>query len=436
MQTAGPGDVGKNIVIAAVTNLIPPLAAFATAPILARELGVVARGEVGAATAPLLLLVVIAGLGLPTALTVMVVKRPAIARLALLHASGLTALSGVIGMVTIYFLAQPLSGDDSDLARLIVTASFALVPTLIVALLRASASGQHLWSLVNREKIITAVVRLLSISVLALTGHLTVETAIASIALSPITGVLAYSRVHHHVPRENPETSHLQMSSSLLSFGSRVWIGSLSGILLSRLDQLLITPLAGVAALGLYITAVSVSEIALVVNNAVRDVMLSSDAATHDTKRLTAAARASFLVALVIAGSVCLSMWWWFPMLFGEEFRPAIPVAILLVLGGALGTPGSLAGAGLSARGRPGLRSMSLVVAVFVNVILVMALVPQFGAIGAALATLVGTLVSSALTAIFFCRFSRTPLRDLYFIRSSDFSLLFRTARRMFKIGN
>ncbi len=206
----------------------------------------------------------------------------------------------------------------------------------------------------------------------------------------------------------------------MFNFGLRVWVGSLSGTILNRLDQTLMTTLADSYQLGLYAIGVIVAQIPLVINSAVRDVTYSADAADDINERLGLSARISSSACAVVGLVTGLTMIWWLPLLFGPEFRPAIKITAVLIVAVVLGTPGSIAGAGLAARGRPGLRSSSLVVASIVNVVLIFALVPSFGAMGAAFATLVANLLSSNGNIVLLWRvFGVNPL-DVYGLRRND----------------
>jgi O-antigen/teichoic acid export membrane protein len=217
----------------------------------------------------------------------------------------------------------------------------------------------------------------------------------------------------------------------LLNYGVRIWVGSLSGILLSRLDQVLMTPFAGTYQLGLYVVAVSVSELPLIINQAVRDVTFVTDAADSVDARLSSSARISTFLCATAALFLGVTMLWWIPFLFGDGFRPSIPVAAVLLAAVVLGTPGSIAGSGLSARGRPGLRSISLLVACLVNIAMLILLAPTLGAMGAALATLVGNVLSSNLNLVFLYRtFGINPLQ-FYGLRRHDFTTLARFIKRM-----
>ncbi|MBD8104054.1 oligosaccharide flippase family protein [Plantibacter sp. CFBP 8775] len=391
--TMAEGGGSRNIAIAAVGNLGAPIAAFVSAPILAQVLGVDARGEVAAITAPVLLAASAITFGLPEAITFFVARGAG--RHRALVGRGLLLLlgCGALGWAALAVLGEFLfSGPNASIAFLI---SFAIVPMLLLGGLRGYAAGRSAWSLVALERAIGAVVRLALVAGLAVANSLTVFTASVSIAVSAFVGAIAYlmllRRPHGAVLTSGDE---LRGGRDLLGYGSRIWIGSLAGVFLSRLDQTLMIPLSSAYELGLYAVAVSVSEVTLVFNSAVRDVIFSQESARADLRRLALAARVSTALTVLMAGLVGLASWLFLPALFGAEFDAASGVVLVLLLGIVLGNPGSVAGAGLSARGRPELRSYSLIIACIANVALVIALVPVFGAIGAAVATVAGNVIA------------------------------------------
>ena len=434
IQISKPGDVGRNMALSAVTNLLAPIAVFATAPILARVLGVDGRGEVGAATAPLLLMTALATVGLPDAVTVFVARNPRMSRLITANAAALLCISGLLSTGLAMLLAPIISGGSPGVRELTAAAALAITPTLLVGALRGAAAGQHAWGLVNAEKLAAASLRLIATAALAFYGHLDVQSATLIVVLSPIIGGAVYFRLR--TGRGSDQVPRLRLSGQLIGFGSRLWIGSLAGVLLSRLDQVLITPLAGIRELGYYVIAVSVAEAALLANNAVRDVTLSADSASSDDRRLGASARVSFLVSLVFGGALVSSLWWWFPLLFGDEFAPAMAVTAILICAAVFGVPGSVAGAGLVARGRPGLRSSALAFAAVVNVILLLLLTPSLGALGAAFCTLAGNLIAANLNVLLLWRLFGVNPGLLYLIRWSDIHSLWAVLRRLSRRNN
>lgn len=430
------GGFARGMLTTAVGNFIPPVAAFVTAPILAHSLGVTGRGEVSAAQAPLLLFAALFTLGLPEAATYLIARSPRVLGAFVGRAVLLLLAAGVLGTVVTVALSDLLSGGDPVVGTLIRISALAIGPTLIVTVLRGAAIGLHAWGLVAAERSIASLGRLVIIAVLAMTGQLTVLTAVYVNAWFILLGGLVYVALASRRARLRldpgfaTEREHVS-AGSMLQYGMGVWFGSLAGVLLARVDQLLMVPLSGAYELGLYAVAVVVAEIPLLLNNTVREVMFASDAKGRDDGRLTYAARMSGLICLLVAVAIGATMWWWLPLLFGADFTPALTVTLILLVAVVVGPPGSVAGAGLAARGLPSLRSWSLLVALVVNVVLVLALVPVLGATGAAVATLIGNVLSSNLNIYFIKRRFQVPVLDFYLVRPSDLRDFVRAVRRL-----
>ncbi|TFD06024.1 teichoic acid transporter [Cryobacterium sp. TMT1-66-1] len=429
-RRAAPNSVSRNMTIALIGNAFPPLVALFSGPILAQALGVDGRGAVAAATAPLALVVTVATFGVPEAVTWAIARNPTLARNASNRGMLILVVAGLLAMGAVALSATWLSGGDPTVQQLILVACLAIVPNLLVGVFRGVASATQSWRLVALERIITSSLRLAVLIPFWITGTLTPLVATIAVAAMPVTGLFVYiGRMRSLDPRAF-DVPREARTAGLLSYGLRIWVGSLSGILLSRLDQVLMTPFAGTYQLGLYVVAVSVSELPLIINQAVRDVTFVTDAADSVDARLASSARISTMLCAGAALFLGVSMLWWLPFLFGEDFRPALPVAGVLLAAVVLGTPGSIGGSGLSARGRPGLRSMSLLIACLVNIGMLIVLAPMLGAMGAALATLAGNLISSNLNLAFMYRkFGINPLQ-FYGVRRTDFVTLLEYAKR------
>jgi len=224
------------------------------------------------------------------------------------------------------------------------------------------------------------------------------------------------------------------------SYSARIWIGSLTGILLSRLDQLLMTWTTSAAELGYYTAAVNVGDAAIIVSSTVASLLLTSDARSRDNHLLAKTSRlaSAFTLALAVV-SGCTAVWW-VPRLFGHAFGAAVPAVLWLLSASVLGVAGSIAGACLSARGRPGLRSASLLIALIVNGALVVGLTPTYGAAGAAVATVGGTLVAAGLNLVCTQRIHQIPVLSMVLPRPvetlaaawQEFSLVLRKIKAPF----
>lgn len=382
----------RSVVRSAVGNVAGPIAGVASAPILAQAVGVDGRGGVAAITAPVLLVAVVAAFGVPDATTYFVARsiaplRGIRRRSVLLAASAAVVASG--GVV----IGAPALLDDPGAADLLaVLAACTIAPAAVVGVLRAHAAGQERWGLVAIERTAAPVLRLLAFALLHTFGRLDVASAAVVIVLTPLVAGLVY------FPRRYGDSqgpaSRPPAHRALLGYGARAWVGTLAGAVVMRLDQVLMVPLASAEQLGLYAVAVTVSELPLVVTSAIREVLLTADARRQDDQALARAGRIATVVSALAAAALCGSAGWWLPVLFGAGFGDALLPTVILAGAVVLGVPGSVAGAALSARGLPQLRSLALCVAALVGTAVLFALVPHWGAVGGASATLVCNLIA------------------------------------------
>lgn len=417
----------SGITILAVGNLLPAIASVASGPILAQALDLEGRGYVAAALAPFTLLTSLLTFGVPEATTYSVARDPRLARRIAARSGMLLGLSGLLATATVWLSADFLSGGISAIGSLMMIAACALVPSLMVGALRGVAAGLGRWRYIALEKALSSVVKLAVLVPLWLTGNLTPLAATIVLAALPLLGGIPYLIVLARQPVTGRSSD--VTTAGLLRYGIKVWAGSLAGILLMRLDQSLITPLSDASQAGLYAVAVAIGEIPLMVSAAVRDVAFVSEASDSNDDRLMKSARITTFVCGGIALGIGLTMYWWLPTLFGSDFAAAVPVTAVLLCAVVSGIPGSLAGSGLSGRGRPGLRSWSLIVACVVNVLAIILLIPALGALGAALGTLVGNVVAAGLNLFFARRVLGLRVTGFLGVRRQDLVLVGRSVR-------
>lgn len=404
-----PGGFLRDVLRTVVGNLASPIIGIATSPILAHSLGVDGRGAFAAATTPTLLLTLAATLGLPEAATYFVASRQLAPRAALWRVVLMSVAIGALTAVLVWACAPLISTGDPGVTRLLRLGALTLPAVLAVGAIRGVAAGLNLWRLVNAEKLLTNGSRLIACLLFFALHMLTLPVAVAIYLGCPVLGGLTYFGLSGHLAtRQAPLTTWSDRrgkNAVLLAYGTKTWLGALTGVVLSRVDQLLMAPLAGARELGFYAAAVAVGEIPYVVSGATRDVMLAADAADPDDDRAQRASRAT----VVVTGAVCLVLAALSPILvriaFGSEFGPATPMLLVLLLAAFLYTPGSSAGAVLMARGRPGARSMAVAAACVANLAVLPFLISHTGGIGASLASVIGYSGMSVLAVAFTCKY-------------------------------
>lgn len=419
----------RQIAIVTAGNLSSPVVALATAPLLAHGLGAVGRGEVAAATAPLMLCVAGLTLGLPEAITYFTAKISKLRAGSFVRALALATIAGALGTLGIFFLAPLLADHDNELTALIRLAAVALVPALITGCFRGLARGYHRWSFVVGEQLVSAAVKLVAIAGMFMGGTLTPLTASLVLSVSTFVGLVPYLFI---IGSLNSDASRVG-SRDFLKFGVAVWPGAVAGVLLSKIDQTLILPLSTAAALGVYAIAVSLSDVARVFNSAVRDVIFARESAANNDVGLATASRLSTLITSALAIAVTIGTYFLAVPMFGEEFSGAPLLVGILLLGIVLGNPGSVVAAGLAARGKAMLRSLAICAGLVINIVLIYVLVPPMGAVGAAVAAAVANAITGVLVLLFARKASTLKLPDVLVYKQGDVALLVDAIKKLIR---
>jgi O-antigen/teichoic acid export membrane protein len=192
----------------------------------------------------------------------------------------------------------------------------------------------------------------------------------------------------------------LALAREISLYGLRGQVGGVLLLLNLRFDFALLDAIAGTAVLGVYSVASKYAELLRLPGLAVSYVLYprftrqGSDVAAARTRALMP--RATWLT--VLAGlPLALAAWPLLPALYGQEFRPAVVPAWILIGGLAGEGVAGLVTAYLYACRRPGLNSAAMGAGVITTVALDLALIPRFGAIGAAVASTAAYLLTSGV---------------------------------------
>ena len=440
--TAGTGaPLGKAVVLMTLSSFLVPAAGVLTQPILARALGVTGRGELAAAMAPHLLAVAAATLGLPEALTYYLAKYPAVTRRALLWAIPLCAGLGVVCLLVTLVTLPFLSKNDPRLAELILVAVSLTLPPLVMGVLQGAATGRQMWSSLALDRLINVTLRVIFFVLLLVLGKLTVLAAVLVNTLVPIASAVVYWRLLLPPPPDPAERPLPGRTARLLvSYGNRVWLGSIASMLLSRLDQVLMVPLSSVEDVGLYSVANTIRDLPLIVALAIAGALFGVNSKERDPKRLVLTSRLTLLVNG--AGCVLLgaTLPWWIGPLFGAEFTGALVPTLMMLVSAVIFMPGLMAATSIQAWGRPGLRSLGLALTLVVNVGVFVVLVPRMGVIGACWANIITNAVLSGYMITTASRLLGVAVRDFVIVRPADIAQAWgetvRFASRLRRRGN
>ncbi len=183
-----------------------------------------------------------------------------------------------------------------------------------------------------------------------------------------------------------------QLARRMLHYGGRVQFGSWANVANVRLDQLLLSVFAPAASLGIYVVGVSYASILFAIPSSASFVMLPDIVRQHRAGM----ARACFeqwyrrllwitlLAGAVLAPAAILIV----PAAFGNGFRGAVPLGILLVPATALLGMNVIVATAFRGIGRPEIGSKAEVVGLLVTIAALAALLPTYGIYGAVAASL------------------------------------------------
>jgi O-antigen/teichoic acid export membrane protein len=186
----------------------------------------------------------------------------------------------------------------------------------------------------------------------------------------------------------------------VLGFGIRSHLGNVSSLLNERLDQLIISIFLAPLKLGLYVVAVSLTSLTTLPGTSISLVALPSVARSAQSEERTH--RIQRLLQITLLTTLCLTI----PMillmapiiglLFGSAFRPVAGVARVLLIGSVILGMNRVLGAVARGIGRPLDAGVAEGLALIVTVLALAVLLPMFGLMGAAVASLLAYLASAA----------------------------------------
>ncbi len=319
-----------------------------------------------------------------------------------------------------------------DLPEILIAASLAVIPALVIATFTSgiliALKAVRWYSLVVVTQAIVS--SALLVTIIGILG-LGVEGAILTYLIAATLGMslmwFGAGRANRAAP-PGPRITYRE----LFRYGLPLYPGSLTTFFSYRADVFL---LAGLlpdpsAALGFYSMAVTLAEMAAFVPSAVSSVFLPHVAGSRreDADRQVAlVARVTLLLtvgtALLIApvGTLLINV-------ILPAFSATLPALYVLLPAVVSLALAKVIAEYVSGLGKTGTTSTVTIIAFVINIAANMILIPLFGIVGAATASLISYTVSAVLFTIIASHLSSTPLHAFWIPRPSDVGFVIRTA--------
>ena len=409
-----------------VANLLSAALGFVTGPLLARALGASGRGDLQAIILPLQVTPTVLSLGI-TAFAYRTLPRGRTVD-EVIPSLGFPLL--VIGLIAAA-AAVPLAdafAEGRETVRTYLIIGFSVTPlALLIMLLSSSLAALERWRAVVAMSVIPFAVPFVAIVSLYALGRLTVATAAAAticgslLALAPGLPLLISMR---------KPVFRLSLARDGVSFGMKSWLGGLAQLANGRLDQVLMITLVPPRQLGLYAVATTISGAFGPLAGAVSPPLMARIGA-GERYLMPQAVRMTVTVTVLTALAVGILTPILLPLLFGQEFRAATPMAMVLLAASVPLAGASVLSTALQADGAPLIPSMGEGIALVVTVVGLAVLLRPLQGMGAAIVSLAAYGASFLFQLVMATRRIRAPLSafllpsraDVHWLRSRIMSL-------------
>ncbi len=282
----------------------------------------------------------------------------------------------------------------------------------------------------NRGLVGRTVVTVVAGMVFASLGRLTVWKALAAdlagFAASGIFMFLSARRFAGGVVMQ-PKLGYIK---SCLRFGFAVYLCNVLQLVHIRFASYLLGNLHGAATVGIYSVAQGVSEKLLSLCDRTSTLLFPRVALSSDQKAIGAWSAAVLRMTLLVMAA-CSAVLFLFAdklvvAVFGLPFRPSVLPLRMLLVGNVCLAGANLITSYLNGVNRPMLAAYSVLIATTVNIGLLLCWVPNHGAQGAALSTLVSSVVMLGANAILMSMQTGLQLRSILIPTGRDAAALVR----------
>jgi O-antigen/teichoic acid export membrane protein len=394
----------------AASNVLAFAIAVLTSVVLTRLLGAEGRGEFAIFTASAALLSLFLTLGLDFALSYLVAQGRVPLHAIPLSAAAHAAVAGVLAFTVIAWTDRSL-GAEVFLPRSKQSVGFegllaGLVSvTILAAGARAVYLGRRSFHRLNLADLAIAFAGLGTYAVMQLIEWRDHGAITAGLVLAVHTGLAAAGSIALWAAafrwlgvRPGPHIIDAGAATEMVALGSRAYLGNVLQFFSYRLDVWFVAYFTDFRSLGLYALAASLGQMWWLLPRSAATVLLPVFASRERTDAATHAliGRVAFWTAATAAGVAAATAGWLIPAVYGREFAGAVAPFVLLLIGCVPYTLAIILASGLAAAGRQGDNTLASLLGFVVTVALDLFLIPRYGIAGAAVASALSYLVTTA----------------------------------------
>ncbi len=369
-----------------------------TGILVARLLGPAGRGEFTVAILWPSIIASLGSLGVKEALTFQQAKgsQPAsrLAGAAFLLAAVQATLLCALGLVLIPLLTQaqePGITQISSVYLLVIPANLAAQYSL--GLLQGNLEIHRY----NLNRLLVSALFALAVLLLWASNHVSVNSLVLSLLMA--NSIAALVAVLTVLIRFGVRwTLDLHLMRTILDYGLRNHLGSISYQLNQRADQMILAIFVAPQELGWYTVSASVAGIATLASGAFAVVVFPKVAMLEESERFEVTSRYSrynVTLTLLFAGALLIATPFLIPILYGSDFAPSVLPAEILILSTVFVGIGQAWAGVMRGLGRPLVPAKAELLSLVATVIGLALLLPLYGIIGAAVTSFGAYLIAA-----------------------------------------
>jgi O-antigen/teichoic acid export membrane protein len=317
---------------------------------------------------------------------------------------------------------------DWALAIALIRVPFLLLDNYLYGVLQATSQ----FGIYNTRLILSELAKLVLVVVLVLWLHLGLWAAVWIFTIISVINMGWLMVTMGRTIRFSFRLDH-RLLANMLSFGVRSYVQVVVAYLLLRIDGYMVQSWLGPEQTAFYSLGVHLTETVLEVPQAIGLVLYPRLAAlgeeemhrlTAQTCRRTLAITVPAAIGLALLGPSIITL------LYSQAFAPAGAPMPWLAVGIAAMAIFVIITRDFTARSKQVVNTFSGILALVINVVLNIYLIPVYGIVGAAFATAVAYTAACLVLIRFFCIEARCAWSDVLIPKGDDFRYFFAIAQR------
>lgn len=418
------GNFVSGVVLTFGTRLLMLAGVFGSGLVLARWLGPDGFGTYAVLSVAVALALQIGSAGLPSANTYFIARDRKAAGPAWANAMGFALIIGsilAIGILALAWSRPSLFGGVSDRLLAIAVASIPFSLLMIFGLNVLLALDRirqlNLFDALSPAWVLVNAVLVLVVLRAGLTPLIALNT-VTNIALGSMVAVYVSRVVTQQSNQMRPE---LKLLRAMVAYGVKFYVSIMAGTIILRADLLIVNRFRGAAEAGVYGVASQFSFLLLMLPGVIATLLFPRVAAMNDQRGEFAVqvTRHTTLVMLITC-TAAAGLAFLLPLIYGAQFADATVQLLLLLPGIFLLGLESVLVQHFTGTGLPRAIPWFWIVTVAFNIGLNLAVVPNFGARGAAVTSTLSYALIFLLVAVYFRLKTGRGMSETFILRVDE----------------